>query len=156
MQILEKSRNNGCIPLGRIIRLLPWLHPLDTKNTPFSISITDGECCWRDGLQPCAACDSLTCTLIGSSRNLLSWMQCTGIGSSLHRALTHQQTGREAEREEARGCPARHLERRRRERTEGEYPVSSSVLCHCSPHPCLLRPIILFTHLFLAAAPAAP
>lgn len=27
--------------------------------------------------------DSLTCTLIGSSRNLLSWMLCAGIGSSL-------------------------------------------------------------------------
>lgn len=42
------------------------------------------------------ACDSLACTLIGSSKNLLSWMLCAGIGSSLQSELGH--TTRQEER----------------------------------------------------------
>lgn len=58
--------------------------------------------------------------LIGSSSNLLSWMRCAGIGSSRQREHgQQQQTGRETEREEARGCPAQYLERRGGRRKRG-------------------------------------
>lgn len=55
-------------------------------------------------------CDSLACTLIGSSTNLLSWMLCAGIGS---KASPDAPPDRKKDGEV--GCPSHHFEGRLRE-----------------------------------------
>lgn len=148
----------------------PGSFPL-TKNTPFSISIINGEWCWRGGYSSMPACDSLTCTLIGSSRNLLSWMLCAGIGSSLQRE--HGHTARQEERQRGRRPKAALLttwrgkiERGGVREEKGEYPVFSALLCYCSPPLPLPLSLILFLSLspyssvsvaaLRGRAPAAP
>lgn len=87
------------------------------------------------GYSSLPARDSLTCTLIGSSKNLLSWMLCAGIGSSLQ--SKHGHTTRQEERQRGR-LPFSPLRGEKIERggvrgEKGEYPVSSALLCYCSP-----------------------
>lgn len=118
----------------------------------------------RAGYSSSAVCDSLTCTLIGSCRNLLSWMLCAWIGSSLQR---QRKWGREGGGQRLLCTPVGEKQQREEEwerrEGEGEYPSSSDPLCYCSPPPSLgfsFFPFSPYSSVSLAAlrgrTPAAP
>lgn len=116
-------------------------------------------------------CDSLTCALIGSSRNLLSWIHCAGIGSSLQRE--HWHTSRQEERPRGRRPEAALLntwrgktERGGERKRKGSIPSSLPFCAAAAPPLAILLTMILFLPPFpyscvsVAAlkgrAPAAP
>lgn len=107
---------------------LPWLLPLDKKHT---LSYQHNQ--WGvvlEGVAP-AVCLPMTCSLIGSSRNLLCWMLCAGIAASKESTDTRQE-----ERQRGRlPCSVNGEERLRGgvKEEKGEYPVFSALLCYCSP-----------------------
>lgn len=86
------------------------------------------------GYSSSSACDSLTCALIGSSRNLLSWIHCAGIGSSIDTPADRKR-GREGGGQKLPCSTLRgNIERGGERAVKGEYPRFSS-LCGCSPLP---------------------
>lgn len=136
MQLLENRRqwlHRRHHPLGMdhisdSLAPSPW-----QKAHPSTISIINGEWC-RRGLP---VCDSLTCTLIGSGQNLLSWM--------LQLVAADRKRG---------WLPFFQMWRGKIEKKKGECPISSAAAlppppCAALPPLCLSFSLFPLTHVFV-------